>query len=103
MNLNVLKWHARRLRPLLRPICWMTRHKRGVIKMNAPVPGTPVEADMRLRIFECPRCLRETRYVDKPSPATSPADGSPHFRADSPADLTRTHHEAELRRLRGGQ
>lgn len=102
MNLNVLKWHARRkLRPLLRPLCWLSKHKRGVLKHNFPAPSAGSFPDERRRIFECPRCLRTTEYVDKAKriAQTSPADGSPHFAA--PAELTRAHRQDELKKIRG--
>lgn len=113
MNLNVLKWHARRkLRPLLRPICWLTKHRRGVLKHNFPAPMQG-DLDVRMKVFECPRCLRTTRYVDKAKPVaqTSPADGSPHYSESSTGWTTiqvppstsavRAYREAELKKLRG--
>jgi len=66
--------------------CKMHGHKRGkflreeggdtfVIENDEPI-RTP-----RVRVFECPRCGRETRYKVKPKPQaqSEPTDGSAHY------------------------
>jgi len=51
-----------------RIVCLFKGHKRGKFSRTVEV-----EPNIRVGIFACPRCGRETRYKVKPAPAQSPA------------------------------